>query len=102
MYKLTWICIWLMEVHGNSRDPFVFVAKRILKFTLYVQDLVHSISQNNDSEQNEREVSHFNALVKMRYFEQLVRFKFNFGELGAIALSVSAFGIIYCNPNYIC
>ncbi|BBH05401.1 Spc97 / Spc98 family of spindle pole body component [Prunus dulcis] len=32
-----------------------------------LKDLVHSISQNNDSEQNEREVSHFNALVKMRH-----------------------------------
>lgn len=51
----------VMEMHGSSSEPISW----------YLQDLVHSISQNNHSEQYETGAGHFNALVKMRYVEQL-------------------------------
>lgn len=61
-----------MEMHLT--DHFVFVTQRRLKYSLKMQDLVQLISRNNHSEQHEREVSHFNAIVKMRYFAQLFLF----------------------------
>lgn len=58
-------------MHGNSSDTFFAVTQRILKFILYLQDLESSISQDIDSEQYDMGASYFNALVKMRYMEQL-------------------------------